>query len=128
MAKPNWYTCNLSWCAGGQVRLARGDHSWGLRFRFWRPGTYAGLPGGIRFTDHYLPLWPATPDYEAIAVRHGWARGGDADGFVYHVPTWGSWKAAASWSGDPDQEPNGEHDRPAIYSDWQECCECEDLT
>lgn len=129
MARLNWHTLNLSPCAGGQVRWDRGDRSWGLRFRIWYPSSYAGLPRGIRFpADRYLPLWPAPPDYEAIAVRHSWARGGDGEGFIYHVPTWGSWKAAASWSGDPEQEPNGEHDHPTIYSDWQECCECEDLT
>jgi len=126
MAKLNWYTLNLSRCAGGQVRWVRGDRSWGLRFRVWYPGSYAGMPRGIRFpADRYLPLWPAKPDYEAIAVRSGWASGGEWE-MIYHVPTWGSWKAALSWAGS-DQEPNGEHDRPATYDSWKECCEGEDL-
>jgi hypothetical protein len=129
MAKtPKWHKITVSWCIGMQWRWARGDRSWGLKFRAWYPGEFAGMPRGLRFPgDRYLPLWPADPDYEMIATRHGWERGGDCGGFIYHRPTWGSWKAAASWSGDPEQEPSGPHDRPATYDTWEACCLSEDL-
>ncbi|WP_342361385.1 hypothetical protein [Terrarubrum flagellatum] len=54
----------------------------------------------------------------------GWEHGGDQDGFIFHKPTWGSWKAAASWEG-TDQAPDGEGDRPKTYRNWQECYDAE---
>lgn len=127
MKEPTWHVLNLTSELGVQWRWARGDASWGLKLRTWRPGTYAGMPGGIRYRDHYWPLWPAKVDYQMIAQRAGWVHGGDAGGFIYHGPTWGSWKAAASWAGDPENEPNGEFDHPDIYNTWRECCELEGL-
>lgn len=122
-----WHRFNLSRCAGGQWRWARGDRSWGLRFRVWFPGSYAGMPRGVRFpADRYLPLWPARLDYQAIAARSGWCKGSDTGLMIYHGPTWGSWKAACSWAG-TDNQPNGEFDLPTIYTSWKDCCEGEDL-
>lgn len=123
-----WHSVNVSWCIGAQWRWARGDASWGLRFRAWYPGEFAGMPRGIRFpSDRYLPLWPARLDYEGIASRAGWCRHNEPGSLViYHGPTWGSWKAAVSWAG-TDQEPAGEFDRPTLYVTWQECCENEGL-
>lgn len=70
---------------------------------------------------------PAAPDpYEAAARAAGWTHGGDGDGFIFHEPTWGHWKSAASWSG-TNQEPNGKDDKPNIYDNWKECCEGEDI-
>jgi hypothetical protein len=68
-----------------------------------------------------------TDKYEQAARAAGWQHGGDCGGFIYHHPTWGSWKAAASWSGD-EQEPADENDCPSLYDTWQECCEAEDIT
>jgi hypothetical protein len=60
---------------------------------------------------------------ETAARALGWEHGGDCGGFIYHKPTWGNWKAAASWSG-TNQEPDGQ---PAIYDTWQECCDGEGI-
>lgn len=62
--------------------------------------------------------------YERAARAQGWERGGDNGGIVFHMPTWGSWKAAASWSGEDGKEPAG---KPTIYSNWRECCEGQDI-
>lgn len=63
---------------------------------------------------------------ETAARAAGWVHGGDCDGFIFHKPTWGNWKSAASWAG-TDQQPDGEDDKPATYDSWRECCECEDI-
>ncbi len=62
----------------------------------------------------------------AIAKAYGWEFGGDAPGFWFHTPTWGNWKAAASWAG-TNNEPSGPNDRPAIYDSFAEMAEAEDL-
>jgi hypothetical protein len=67
---------------------------------------------------------PADP-FEIVARAYGWTRGGDCGGFIFHLATWGSWKAAASWSGEND--PDGPNDRPALYDTWRECVEAEQI-
>jgi hypothetical protein len=69
----------------------------------------------------------ADAQYEAAARAAGWEHGGDNGGIIFHLETWGSWKAAVSWSGDEKMEPSGENDKPNVYSSWQECCEGEDI-
>lgn len=58
------------------------------------------------------------------AIAAGWSFGGDHPGFWFHRPTWGSWKAAASWHG-TDQEPSGADDRAAIYDSIAELVQAE---
>lgn len=68
-----------------------------------------------------------TNAWPVAANALGWEQGGDNGGFIFHKLTWGSWKAAASWSGNEDQEPNGKNDHPAIYDTWEDCCNGEDI-
>lgn len=86
-----------------------------------------GISELLKLIDDAIPAEPHKDQNEAIARAHGWERGGDGDGFIFHKETWGIWKAASSWAGS-DQEPSGENDRPALYSTWKECCESEELT
>ncbi|MCW5695804.1 MAG: hypothetical protein KIS96_03605 [Bauldia sp.] len=98
-------------------------------------GTYAdsdALPAARAVVDAAAALLaaadaPAPDPYELAARAAGWDHGGDAGGFVYHRPTWGSWKAAASWSGEDGMEPDGHGERSATYGTWRECCEGEGI-
>lgn len=68
-----------------------------------------------------MPAPPREVDAIEIACRAaGWEHGGDGDGFIFHMPTWGSWKAAASWEG-THNEPSGPDAKPATYSTWADC-------
>lgn len=69
----------------------------------------------------------AYPDLEAAASAilrmSGWEHGGDGAGFVFHKPTWGSWKAAASWAGDEEREPS--RGITTIYATFAACLAAE---
>lgn len=64
------------------------------------------------------------PRWARAAKKAGWVHGGDAGGFWFHLETWGSWKAAASWVG-TDQEPPK---KGKIYATAREVCEEEEIT
>jgi hypothetical protein len=65
-------------------------------------------------------------DAESLARKYGWEFGGDGAGFIFHQPTWGSWKAALSWSGaEEGTAPLGT--RRAIYESRLACVEGEGL-
>lgn len=56
----------------------------------------------------------------------GWEHGGDGAGFIFHVATWGSWKAAASWE-NSDNAPTHEGARLRTYASWRDCFDGEEL-
>lgn len=67
---------------------------------------------------------PAREELVAKAEAQGWKFDGDHPGFWFHEPTWGSWKAAASWAG-TDNAPNGPQDKPEIYDTLEKVLEAE---
>jgi hypothetical protein len=64
---------------------------------------------------------------ERFVESRGWKHGGDCGGFWFHEPTWGTWKAAASWEGHSTNEPNGPNDHPRTYDNEFELYANEDL-
>lgn len=70
-----------------------------------------------------VPVVAVDDPYARAALKAGWVHGGDGSGFWFHQNTWGSWKAALSWSG-TGQEPG---ERGAIYDNPRDLCEAEDL-
>lgn len=71
-----------------------------------------------------LPESPRVDPREEKVRAKGWKFGGDAPGFWFHEPTWGSWKAAASWE-HSDNEPRGRKARPRTYATLDALCERE---
>jgi hypothetical protein len=53
---------------------------------------------------------------EALCRAAGWDKGGD---IIFHMPTWGSWKAAASWAG--ENNPDQPDSKPLTYDTWEAC-------
>lgn len=82
------------------------------------------IPPDYEPDDNIALLKAYTPPdpYEAAARAHGWTHGGDNGGIIYNQSDYGSWKEAMSWSG-----TDGENDNGAVYENWRECCEAEDI-
>ncbi|MCW5697351.1 MAG: hypothetical protein KIS96_11550 [Bauldia sp.] len=93
------------------------------------PAARAAVDAAAALLASHAPEPAPAPDPHELAARAaGWTHGGDNDGFIFHAATWsGSWKAAASWSGEDGHEPDGAEDHPATYGTWEECCEAEGI-